>query len=172
MELLRRALAPWYARQDAKAERDLQDWYEACQVVLKTSIQALQDPQAPRGDIGVPLDRIDRALFRLRDSGSGAQSGLRQRDPELGVRMRLLSEAIVDLRNDAVRFLIRAQGATPPFLAGEVDRSRQAEAYQRAMRDVGQAALLDSGVIERDLRRLWADLQPTLLRLGGRSAQT
>jgi hypothetical protein len=169
MELLRRMLAPWRARQAAEAESDLRGWYEACEVVLVTAIQGLQDPKVPRGDIGVSLDRIDRALFRLRDCGTGAQRALRRRDPGLGERMRRLSESVVEMRNDTVRFLIRAQGATPPFMQGEGDSSRQAEAYQQAMLDFGQAARQRSAGIERDLRRLWADLQPTLAELAGLS---
>lgn len=140
-------------------------------MVLGTSIQALQDPKIARDDIGVSLDRIDRALFRLRDTGAGAQHALRRRDPRLGERMRLLSEAIVVLRNDTVRFLIRAQGATPPFMQGEGGASRQAQAYQRAMQDVGLVARQRSAGIERDLRQLWADLQPTLSHLAGRSTR-
>jgi hypothetical protein len=117
-------------------------------VILGTSIQALHDPKLAREDIGVALDRIDRALFRLRDNGSGAQQALRRRDPGLGERMRLLSEAIVVLRNDTVRFMIRAQGATPPFMQGEGGAARQAEAYQRAMQDVGLSARQRSAAIE------------------------
>ncbi len=171
MELLRRVLAPWRARQAAEAESDIRGWHEACEVVLGTSIQALQDPKLARGDIGVALDRIDRALFRLRDTGAGAQHALRRRDPGLAERMRLLSEAIVVLRNDTVRFMIRAQGATPPFMQEEGGLPRQAEAYQRAMQDVGLAARQRSAGIERDLRQLWADLQPTLTRLAGSSTR-
>jgi hypothetical protein len=169
MELLRRVLAPWRARQAAEAEGDIRGWYEACEVVLVTSIQALQDPALPRGDIGVSLDRIDRALFRLRDAGAGAQRALRRRDPGLCERMRSLSEAMVELRNDTVRFLIHAQGATPPFMQGEGATPRQAEAYQQAMRDVGYSARQRSAGIERDLRGVWADLQPALAQLAGRS---
>ncbi len=170
MELLRRMLAPWRARQAAQAERDLRGWHEACEVVLVTSIQALKDPKVPQGDIGVSLDRIDRALFRLRDCGSGARNALRRRDPRLGERVRLVSEASVNLRNDTVRFLIRAQGATPPFMQGEGGSSHQAQAYQQAMQDVGQAARQRSAGVERDLRQLWADLQPTLAELAGISS--
>ena len=172
MELLRRVLAPWRARQAAEAESDIRGWHEACEVILGTSIQALRDPKLAREDIGVALDRIDRALFRLRDNGSGAQQALRRRDPGLGERMRLLSEAIVVLRNDTVRFMIRAQGATPPFMQKEGGPSRQAEAYQRAMQDVGLSARQRSATIERDLRQLWADLQPTLTLLARLATRT
>jgi len=171
MELLRRMLAPWRARQAAEAERDLRGWHEACEVVLVTSVQALRDPKVPQGDIGVSLDRIDRALFRLRDCGSGARNALRRRDPGLGDRVRLVSEAVVDLRNETVRFLIRAQGATPAFMQGEGGAAHQAMAYQQAMLDVGQAARQRSSGIERDLRQLWADLQPTLTELARRSSR-
>jgi hypothetical protein len=170
MELLRRILAPWRARQAAEAERDLRGWHDACEVVLATAMGALQDPMVPRGDIGVSLDRIDRALFRLRDCGSGAQNALRRRDPKLGERVRMLSEEIVSLRNDTVRFLIRAQGPTPSFMQGEGGPSRQPQAYQQAMLDFGQAARRRSAVIERDLRQLRADLEPTLAELAGQPA--
>jgi hypothetical protein len=172
MELLRRLLSPWRARQAAEAESDIRGWHEACELILGTSIQALHDPKLAREDIGVALDRIDRALFRLRDNGSGAQRALRRRDPGLGERMRVLSEAIVVLRNDTVRFMIRAQGATPPFMQGEGGSARQGEAYQRAMQDVGLPARQRSAMIERDLRQLWADLQPTLTQLAQQAART
>jgi hypothetical protein len=171
MELLRRLLAPWRSRQAVVAESDIRGWHEACEVVLGTSIQALKDPKLAREDIGVALDRIDRALFRLRDHGAGAQQALRRRDPGLAKRMRLLSESIVVLRNETVRFMIRAQGAAPPFMQKEVGPSRQAEAYQRAMQDVGLSARQRSAAIERELRQLWAELQPTLTHLARQAAR-
>ncbi len=87
----------------------------------------------------------------------------------LGERVRLLSEAIVNLRNDTVRFLIRAQGPTPSFMQGEGGTSRQAQAYQQAMLDFGQAARQRSTVIERDLRQLRADFEQILAELAGQS---
>jgi hypothetical protein len=162
MRLLRPLLRPFDARRAAQAEADLRGWHAACDQVLKACIQALQDPHLPRGDIGEALDRIDRTLFRLRDAGSGAEGALRRRYLELGRRVRQVSEAIVELRNETAQFLIRAQGPSPAFLGVQTDTARIAEIYQRARQDVGQDALQHSTRLERDLSQLWADLQPVL----------
>jgi hypothetical protein len=165
MQLLRRAFAPWRARRAAEAERDIRSWHEACQIVLAACIKALRDPSVSQNDIGVTLDRVDRELFRLRDAGSGARRVLRRRDAKLGGRVSRVSEAIVDLRNDTARFLIRAQGPTPSFLQKDEIGASQPEAYRRAMQGVGRDALGRSGEIERELRQLWDDLQPLLAQL-------
>lgn len=165
MRLLSSLFRPFQARRAAQAEGDIRAWHMACEEVLGACIQALQDPQLPRADIGVALDRIDRTLFRLRDAGSGAEGALRRRSPELGRRIRRVSEAIVELRNEAVQFLIRAQGPSPAFLGVPSDPARLAESYQRAKQDVGLGALQHSAVLERDLRNLWTDLQPVLLEM-------
>jgi hypothetical protein len=172
MEILRRAIAPWRVRRAAEVESDIRAWHEACLVVLAACIKALQDPKLPRSDIGVTLDGVDRTLFCLRDSSSGARHALRRRDAGLGDRIGRVSEAIVELRNETARFLIRAQGPTPRFLQKQETAPGQAEAYQRALQDVGRAALGRSSEIERDLGQLWADLQPLLIRLGGSSTVT
>jgi hypothetical protein len=162
MDLLRRVIGPWQARRQADAERDIRGWHEACLFVVASCLRGLREPQLPRADIGVTLDNVDRALFRLRDAGSGTQQALRRRDPELGVRVRHTTEAIVELRNETARFLIRAQGPTPHFLQKQETATGQPEAYQRAMQEVGQTALAHSLAIKRDLDRLWGDLQPML----------
>jgi hypothetical protein len=162
MDLLRRVIGPWQARRAAEAERDIRGWHEACLAVVASCAKGLRDPQLPRADIGVTLDDVDRALFRVRDAGFGAQKALRKRAPELGVRIRVSTEAIVGLRNETARFLIRAQGPTPPFLQKQGAAPGQPEAYRRAMQDVGQTALAHSLSVERDLDQLWADLQPLL----------
>ncbi len=168
MDLLKRALGSWQAKRAADAERDMREWHEACRVVVAGCLSGLRDPQLPRADIGVTLDKVDRALFRVRDAGSGAQQALKRRDPELGSRIRRSTEAIVELRNETARFLIRAQGPTPPFLQKQRVAAGQPEAYQRAVQDVGRAALARSQAVERDLDQLWADLKPLL----GRSANS
>jgi tRNA U54 and U55 pseudouridine synthase Pus10 len=165
MRLLRSLLHPFEARRAAEAEGDIRRWHTACEDVIQTCIQALRDPQLPRGDIGVTLDRVDRTLFRLRDAGSGAEGALRRRNRELGRRIRQVSEAIVELRNQTVQFLIRAQGPNPAFLGVQTDPARIAESYQRAKQDVGQAAGQHAAALERDLRQLWTDLQPILLEM-------
>jgi hypothetical protein len=162
MDLLRRAIGPWQAKRAADAERDIRDWHQACLVVVAGCVKGLRDPQLPRADIGVTLDNVDRALFRVRDAGSGAQQALRRRAPELRARIRRSTEAIVELRNETARFLIRAQGPTPPFLQKQETTTGQPEAYRRALQDVGHAASARSLAIERDLDQLWADLQPML----------
>jgi len=170
MDLLRRVMAPWRAGRAAEAERYIRDWHEACLFVVAGCLQGLRDPQLPRSDIGVVLDNVDRGLFRVRDAGSGAQEALRRRAPELGVRIRRSTEAIVELRNETARFLIRAQGPTPPYLQKQSDPTGQPEAYQRALQEVGQAALVRSRAVERDLGQLWADLQPLIAQLAAPSA--
>jgi hypothetical protein len=170
MQLLRRALAPWRARRAAQAEYEIRSWYDACQVVLQACAKALQDPELPRGDIGVTLDRIDRSLFRLRDTRSGARQALRRRDSELGARVGRVSEAIVELRNDTARFLIHAQGPTPSFLQKDDATSAQPGAHRQALHDTGRGALARSLTIERDLRHLWDDLQPVLAQLASSAA--
>jgi hypothetical protein len=162
MDILKRALAPWQARRAAEAERDIRGWHEACLSVVASCLRGLRDPSLPRSDIGVALDGVDKALFRLRDAGFGAQKALRQRAPELGARIRRSTEGIVELRNETARFLIRAQGPTPHFLQKQGPPLGQPEAYQRAMQDVGQAALAHCLAIERDVDQLWGDLQPML----------
>jgi hypothetical protein len=104
------------------------------------------------------LYHVDRALFRLRDTSSGAQKALRRRDAELGARIRRATEAIVELRNETAHFLIRAQGSTPPFLQKQDAASHQPEVYQRAMQDVGGAALARATAVEGDVCQLRADL--------------
>jgi len=165
MDLLRRAMAPWQARRAAEAERDIRGWHEACLVVLAGCAKGLRDPQLPRADIGVTLDNVDRGLFRVRDAASGAKQALRRRAPELELRIRRSTEAIVELRNEAASFLIRAQGPTPPYLQKQSIPTGQPEAYRRAVQDVGQAALAHSLAVERDLAQLWADLEPVLTQL-------
>jgi hypothetical protein len=165
-------MGPWQAKRAADAERDLRDWHEACLVVVAGCLRGLRDPRLPRSDIGVTLDNVDRALFRVRDAGSGAQQALRRRAPELRARIRRSTEAIVELRNETARFLIRAQGPTPPFLQKQETAAGQPEAYQRALQDVGQAALARSLAIERDLDQLWADLQPMLTQPTDPSTQS
>ena len=165
MRVLRQLLRPFEARRAAEAEADLRGWDSACDQVLQACNQALRDPQLPRGDIGVVLDRVDRTLFRLRDTGSGAEGALRRRNPELGRRVRRVSEAIVELRNETVQFLIRAQGPNPAFLGAQTDPAQNAESYQRARQDVGLAAVQHAAAVERDLRQVWADLQPVLLEI-------
>jgi hypothetical protein len=149
----------------AGAERDIRDWHQACQLVLAACVKALQDPGLSRTDIGVALDRIDRELFRLRDTGSGAARALRSRDAGLRARLSRVSEAVVELRNETARFLIRAQGPTPSYLQKQEAATGQSEAYRRAWQEVGQAALGRSSEIERDLRQLWVDLETFLAQL-------
>ena len=172
MDILRRAMGPWQARRAADAERDIRDWHEACLVVVAGCAKGLRDPQLPRADIGVTLDNVDRAFFRVRDAGSGAQQALRRRAPELRTRIRRCTEALVELRNETARFLIRAQGPTPPYLQKQETATGQPEAYRRALQDVGQGALARSLAVERDLDQLWADLQPMLTQPTEPSAQS
>jgi hypothetical protein len=170
MDLLRRAIGPWQARRAAEAEKDIRGWHEACLFVVAGCLRGLRDPQLPRSDIGVTLDNVDRALFRVRDAGSGAQQALRRRAPELRARIRRSTEAVVELRNETASFLIRAQGSTPPYLQKQGTAAGQPEAYRRAVQEVGRAALVRSQAVERDLEQLWADLQPLLAQLAEPSA--
>jgi hypothetical protein len=167
MDLLRRAMAPWRARRAADAGKDIREWHEACLVVVAGCVGGLRDPQLPRSDIGVTLDKVDRAIFRVRDAGSGAQQALKRRDPELGARIRRITQAMVELRNETASFLIRAQGPTPSYLQKQSVPTGQPEAYQRAVLEVGRAALVRSRAVQSNLDQLWADLQPLLAQLAG-----
>lgn len=166
MRLVRRVMGPWRARHAGQAETDIRDWREACLVVLTGCLAGLRDVQLPRSEIGVTLDRVDRALFRVRDCGAGAESALKRHDPTLSARVRRFTQEVVKLRNETASFLIRAQGPTPSYLAKERVAAGQPEAYRRAVQEVGQAALAHAMALERDLDCLWADLGPALRRFG------
>ena len=170
MRLLERALGPWRAKHAAGAEKELREWHDACQLVVAGCLAGLRDPQVPRSDIGVTLDQVDRAIFRMRDAGVGAQHALRG-EPELRRRVRQSIQAIIELRNETARFLIRAQGPTPPFLTKPQAYAGQAEAHQRALQDVGQPALRHAQAVERGLEALWGDLKPLLSRLADEARQ-
>lgn len=177
MRLLRRLLRPFQSRRGAEAAADLVGWHDACEETLQTCLHCLGDAQLPRGEIGVDLDRIDRTLFRLRDAGSGAEGYLRGTSPDLGRRLRQISEDIVQLRNETARYLIRAQGPTPSFLGGGRQPERAQDSYERALAEIGRPARQRALDLERELNRAWADLQPVLAELaeagsasgGGRS---
>ena len=165
MRLLRQLLRPFQSRRAAEAEGDLRDWYAACDETLQACLRSLGDAQLPRGEIGVVLDRIDRTLFRLRDTGSGAQGYLRGTSPELGRRLRQVSEGLVELRNETVRYLIRAQGSTPSYLARGSGADGARDSFEQAQAEIGRPARQRALDLERDLRQVWADLQPILLDL-------
>ena len=164
MDLVKRLLGSWREKRSADAERDVRSWHEACRTALDGCLQGLRDPSLPQAEIGVTLDRVDRALFQVRDAGSGAQQALRRRAPDLGGRIRRSTEAIVELRNETARFLIRAQGPTPAFLQRGESPAGHPEAYLRAVHDVGQAARARGLAIQRDLDELWSELQAVLAR--------
>ena len=149
-----------------EAEADLRGWHAACDETLQACLQALGDAQLPRGEIGVVLDRIDRTLFRLRDTGSGAEGYLRGISPELGLRLRKISEGIIELRNETVRYLIRAQGPTPSYLGVGSEPERSRDSYEQARAEIGRPAAHRAAGLEQDLRQAWSDLQPLLLALG------
>jgi hypothetical protein len=113
----------------------------------------------------VVLDNVDRGLFRVREAGSDAQRALRRRAPELGGRLRQTTEALVELRNETARFLIRAQGPTPAFLQKQEVAAGQPEAYRRAVEEIGKTAVQRALAVVGDLKQLWADLQPILAQL-------
>ena len=165
MRVLRWFLHPFQSRRAAEAEADLRGWHAACDETLQACLGSLADSQLPRGEIGVVLDRIDRTLFRLRDSGSGAQSYLRGTSPDLGRRLRQTSEGIVQLRNETARYLIRAQGPTPSYLGGGRQPEGSREGYERALAEIGRPARQRALGLERELRQVWTELQPLLADL-------
>jgi hypothetical protein len=165
MRILRRLLRPFQSRRAAEAEADLRGWHDACDETLQACLRSLGDAQLPRGEIGVVLDRIDRTLFRLRNHGSGAEGCLRGKLPDLGRRVRQISEDIVQLRNETVRYLIRAQGPTPSFLGGGSQPDRAQDSYERALAEIGRPARQRALGLERELSRAWTDLQPLLADL-------
>ena len=162
MRVLRQLLRPFQSRRAAEAETDLLGWHAACDETLQACLQALGDSELPRGEIGVVLDRIDRTLFRLRDSGSGAEGYLRGKSPDLGRRLRQISEDIVQLRNETVRYLIRAQGPTPSFLGGGSQPDLAQGGYERALAEIGRPARQRALGLERELGQVWIGLQPLL----------
>ena len=165
MGLLRRLLRPFQSRRAAEAEGELRGWHAACDETLQACLTSLGDARLPRGEIGVVLDRIDRTLFRLRDTGSAAEGYLRGTSPELGRRLRQVSESAVELRNETVRYLIRAQGPTPAYLRTGREPDRVPERSELPLAQIGRSARQRALALERDLRQLWADLQPVLLEL-------
>lgn len=170
MRLFTRLLRPFQSRRAAEAEDDLRGWHAACDEVLQACLQSLGDARLPQGEIGVVLDRIDRTLFRLRDTGSAAEGTLRSASPELGRRLRRISEGVVEVRNETVRYLIRAQGSTPAYLRSAGGEDRLLDGFERAQAETGWPARQRALAVERDLRQVWADLQPVLLDLARRSS--
>ena len=143
----------------------MRGWHAACDETLQACLHSLGDAQLPRGEIGVVLDRIDRTLFRLRDTGSGAEGYLRGTSPDLGRRLRQISEDMILLRNETVRYLIRAQGPTPSFLGGGSQPDRAQDSYERALAEIGRPARQRGLGLERELSQVWTDLQPLLADL-------
>ncbi len=79
--------------------------------------------------------------------------------------MRQISEDIVQLRNETVRYLIRAQGPTPSFLGGGSQPELAQESTERALAEIGRPARQRALGLERELSRAWIDLQPLLADL-------
>ena len=153
--MLRRFLRRSRLRKAEEAIQELDGWNSVCGSIVRSCTETLADDSAGRGEIGAVLDRNDRALFALRDHAWASSVYLRRRHPELEARLRVLTDKTIELRNQTVRFLIRAQGPIPAFLddPGRGAWGREAHAM-KALAEVGLPA-----------RRLAAELQPAIAQL-------
>jgi hypothetical protein len=141
--------------------QDLSDciliWYQTSKDVSDICGQALYDPSAMQGDIGVVLDRADRKLFQYRNDASDAQRAVKRYNRDLAVRVSSITKQVYELRNQTASFLIRSQGPSP-FVAPP-DADRQNEYYQRALNESGFKARQFKSELDKDIQSMWGELE-------------
>jgi len=140
----------------ARAAADLQAWHDTVGALLAMCQEPLRSRRVS-GDIGVPLDRIDRTLMRFRNESAAARSALRT-DGELTAQVRAMTDGLFELRNQTVSFMLRWQTA--------YQLEERFTPSMEARRAADEARLVAS----RSARRLaddWKRLAPLVERLIG-----
>jgi|Deesub1362A_J573_1020465.scaffolds.fasta_scaffold05317_2 hypothetical protein len=163
MDLLDRFNRWRRVRRAQQLVRALRGWHKACQELAEACWRVLNDAQAASGESLNWLDEVERSLMRLRDHESEMVGILRRRERRLVRPVRRLTEDIIRLRNSTMRFVIRAQGPTPRFMRSEPPNpTEMRHYYEQAMDQVGDDARVSCLRVRRELKDLWAQLQPVL----------
>lgn len=150
-------------RQARSFLKGVQGWYQTCTQISTELGKALDDQEVTRQDIGAIIDKADRLLINLGIYIPEAQGLLRRRNPQLAERFELASRQVVQLRNEAARFLIRSQGPGP--LAWDQSSAYlQQFYYYRALDDAGFKARELRQRLDQELRAIWRELQGIILQ--------
>jgi len=138
-------------------------WYQTCTQISTELGKALDDQEVTRKDIGTIIDKADRLLINLGIYIPEAQGHLRRRNPQLAKRFELASRQVVQLRNEAARFLIRSQGPGPLSWDQSSTYLRQYY-YYRALDEAGFKAREIKQRLDQELRAIWRELQGIILQ--------
>lgn len=138
-------------------------WYQTCNQISVELGNALDDREITRQDIGAIIDKADRLLINLGIYIPETKGLLRRRDPQLADRVERASRQVVQLRNEAARFLIRSQGPSPSSKNQSSDFLRQLY-YYRALEEAGFKAREIKHHFDRDLRAIWRELQVIIIQ--------
>lgn len=136
----------------------IRGWYQTCNQISTEIGEALHDQNITHQDIGAVIDKADRLLMNLSIYVPEARGLLRRRNPQLAQRVDLASRQVVQLRNEATRFLIRSQGPGP-LANGEFSELLRPFYYYRALDEAGFKAREIKRRLDQDLKAIWQDLQ-------------
>lgn len=138
-------------------------WYQTCNQISAELGKALDDREVTHQDIGAIIDKADRLLINLGNYIPETKGLLRRRDPQLAERIEMASRQVVQLRNEAARFLIRSQGPSPMAENHSADFMRQLY-YYRALEEAGFKAREIKHRFDRDLQAIWKELQVIIIQ--------
>jgi uncharacterized protein YoxC len=141
-------------------------WFDHCKQVSELLDETIFDEDISASQIRVVLDRTDRMLFALRVSTTDARGSVKRIDRDLAERIATVSQSVFELRNHAVRFLIRCNGPEP-MRDEQLQESQRQYYYQKALEEIGFSARQKSDAVKRELDLLWTDLQGLLQRVDG-----
>ncbi len=141
----------------------IRGWYQTCTQISMELGKALDDREITRKDIGAIIDKADRLVIILGIYIPEAHKLLRRRNPQLAERFTLASRQVVQLRNEAARFLIRSQG---PGALSEYQYSPYLRQYYyyRALEEAGFKARELQRRLDQELREIWRELQGLIIQ--------